>query len=102
MHTIHAPMDLDGAFTINKLPLAQRLTPARYARDVAAAFPELGRNGTEDMGAEARRWSVNTHGISPVEAERLALHQTRRERTARKTRSAQRRQRATARKRRRR
>lgn len=66
------PLDLDGAYVVNRREFSTRWpSPARYARDVAAAFPDLKRNGTEDMGVEAKRWTINTHGISPVEAERI-------------------------------
>lgn len=46
MQTI--PMDLDGAFVVNR-PRTPVPTPARYAKDVAAAFPELGECGLADV-----------------------------------------------------
>ena len=58
------PMDLDGAYVVNRREFSTRWpSPARYARDVAAAFPELGPCAAADLDQPVRRISVHSHGL---------------------------------------
>lgn len=73
------PMDLDGAFVVTarrEFGIRPRrdhhdgvegLSPRQFQRLVDQTFPELTLPAVAVMGAEARRLSVNTHGVSPCE-----------------------------------
>lgn len=52
-HPTAVLLDLDGAIIVDRARAITHPTPARYAEDVAAAFPELGESVYQDLRLDA-------------------------------------------------